>query len=206
MKKKFYVVWKGRETGIFHSWEDCEKQTKGFEGAKFKSFNNLNEAKNAFSHSSDAYFSKNNKKKNIFDNCSNPPILESICVDGAHSSKTHLGEYQGVYLKTGEQLFYKDSLFGGSNNLMEFLALVHALALCKQKGWKVPIYSDSRTAIAWVNDKKVNTNIIKTDKNQEIFDLVTRAIFWLKHNNYENRILKWDTENWGENPADFGRK
>lgn len=203
MKKKFYVVWEGKKKGIYDSWEECEEQVKGFQGAKYKSFNNYNLAQKAFIHSPDKYITK---KVKILDRQSNPPILESICVDGAHSSSSHLSEYQGVYTKTGERIFYKGPFKKGSNNLMEFLAIVHALALCKQKGWNVPIYSDSKTAIGWVKEKKVNTKITKSQENEEVFDLVVRALEWLNQNTYENEILKWDTKNWGENPADFGRK
>ncbi len=206
MKKKFYVVWEGRETGVFESWEECEKQVKGFHGAKYKSFDNLHSAKTAFLNSPEKYFSKTHKTPIHFEALKNPPILESITVDGAFSFGTHLSEYQGVYTKTGEKIFHKGPFIGGSNNLMEFLALVHALALCKQKNWHVPIYSDSKTAISWVKQKKVNTNIQKTSENQEVFVLIHRALQWLENNQYENLILKWDTENWGENPADFGRK
>lgn len=206
MKKKFYVVWKGRKTGIFESWDECEKQIKGFQGAKYKSFDNFQLAKTAFLNSPEEYFEKNIKHSVNFEYLKNPPILESISVDGAHSLNTHLSEYQGVYTKTGERIFYKGPFKKGSNNLMEFLAIVHALALCKQKNWKIPIYSDSQTAINWVKQKKVNTNIQKTSENQEISELVDKALQWLEKNDYENLILKWDTENWGENPADFGRK
>lgn len=203
MKKKFYVVWEGRTKGIYETWEECEKQVKGFQGAKYKSFDNFNLAQKAFIHSPDKYIAK---KVKILDRQSNPPILESICVDGAHSFSTHLSEYQGVYTKTGERIFYQGPFKYGSNNLMEFLAIVHALALCKQKGWNVPIYSDSKTAINWVKEKEVNTNIARSQENEEIFDLVARALEWLNQNTYENEILKWDTKSWGENPADFGRK
>ncbi len=206
MKKKFYVVWKGRKTGIFESWDECEKQIKGFQDAKYKSFDNIHLAKTAFFNQPEEHFQKKIKTPIHSQALKNPPILESITVDGAHSFSTHLSEYQGVYTKTGEKIFHNGPFQSGSNNLMEFLAIVHALALCKQKNWNVPIYSDSKTAISWVKQKKVNTNIQKTFENQEVFELVHRALQWLEKNHYENLILKWDTENWGENPADFGRK
>ncbi len=94
----------------------------------------------------------------------------------------------------------------GTNNLMEFLALVHALSLCKRDGVSLPIYSDSRTAISWVRKKEVKTTKQRTKKNEELFDLIDRALMWLKENDCQNKILKWETKVWGEIPADFNRK
>lgn len=205
MKKKYYVVWEGRQKGIFETWQECEKQIKGFKGAKYKSFNSLLQAQIAFNHPADDFLNKKTKIQNYSQKI-DQPILESICVDGAYSYKTHTSEYQGVYTKTGERIFYKGPFKNGSNNLVEFLAIVHALAICKKKNWNVPIYSDSKNAIIWVQNKQVNTSIQRTQENKEIFQLVERAIEWLNHNHYKNKILKWDTEKWGENPADFGRK
>ena len=76
----------------------------------------------------------------------------------------------------------------------------------KQRGWNYPIYSDSVSAIAWVRGKKCKTQLARTEKNIPVFDLIARAERWLASNQYSNKILKWDTPNWGEIPADFGRK
>jgi ribonuclease HI len=208
MKKKFYVVWQGRQPGIYENWSDCKDQIHGYQGAKYKSFKTLVEAQAAFQlmPTQEFSFSKNTTPKIELTHLPNPPIANSICVDGAHSQKTQLSEYQGILLETGERLFYQGPFYGGTNNLMEFLAIVHALALCNQKGWNLPIYSDSQTAISWVKQKHVNTTMKKNEQNQKIFLLVEKALNWLHKHTYENLILKWDTENWGENPADFGRK
>lgn len=37
-KQKFYAVRKGRMTGIFHTWDECQAQVSGYSGAEFKSF------------------------------------------------------------------------------------------------------------------------------------------------------------------------
>jgi len=92
-------------------------------------------------------------------------------------------------------------------NVGEFLALVHALALLKKNNDNsTMIYTDSRTALSWVKNKRVKTTLKKTSKNKSIFLLVDRAITWLKSNSFETKIVKWNTEKWGEIPADFGRK
>ncbi|MEI9909045.1 MAG: RNase H family protein [Bacteroidota bacterium] len=94
----------------------------------------------------------------------------------------------------------------GTNNIGEFLAIVHALALLKKQNSDIPIYSDSRNAISWVKNKMHRSKLIPTENNKEIFDMLQRAVIWLKNNSYQNKILKWETQAWGENPADFGRK
>jgi ribonuclease HI len=103
-------------------------------------------------------------------------------------------------------VFKKGPFFDGTNNIGEFLAIVHALALLKKHNSEVPIFSDSKTAISWVKAKKSNTKLDPTGRNAELFELIKRAEDWLKDNTYKNKILKWETKWWGENPADFGRK
>lgn len=94
----------------------------------------------------------------------------------------------------------------GTVNIGEFLAIVHALAYLKQRNSDWPVYSDSRTAIAWLKKRAVNTKLEPSAKNRELFKLLERALSWLENNNWKNPVLKWETEYWGEIPADFGRK
>lgn len=208
-KKKYYVVWVGRQTGIFETWEDCNEQIFGYPKAVYKSFKTKELAEQAFNSSSKEFIGKDifetelteDQLKKIGD-----PIKDSISVDGAWNTSTGIVEYQGVHTETGNLLFKAGPFEDGTNNIVEFLAIVHALAYCKQKNIKPPIYSDSRNAIGWVRDKEARTNYEKSDKNVKLFELIDRAIKWLNENNYENEILKWETKAWGENPADFGRK
>jgi ribonuclease HI len=115
-------------------------------------------------------------------------------------------EYRGVYTKTGKELFKQGPFQQGTNNIGEFLALVHGLAFLQQKKSNLPIYSDSKIAIGWVRKKKCNTKLKQNAKNKKLFELIGRAEDWLKKNTYPNKILKWETKDWGEIPADFGRK
>ena len=116
-------------------------------------------------------------------------------------------EYRGVETKTKKEIFRQGPFEDGTNNIGEFLALVHALALLKKKGLDLyPIYTDSRTAISWVKNKKIKTTLIKNKKNAPLFDMMERALDWLNKNSFKNPVIKWETENWGEIPADFGRK
>jgi len=208
-KQKFYVVWKGRQTGIFENWDECNAQIFEFPKAVYKSFKTRQLAEQAFNSSSKEFIGKDifepdltaEQLKLIGD-----PIEESISVDGAWNTATGIVEYQGVHTKS-KKLFFKMGPFeDGTNNIVEFLGIVHALAYCKQHKLKLPIYSDSRNAINWVNDKEARTKHERSNKNNKLFELIDRAIKWLNENEYENQILKWETKAWGENPADFGRK
>lgn len=134
------------------------------------------------------------------------PIPESLAVDAACSGNPGDMEYRGVYTATGQEIFHIGPFPQGTNNIGEFLALVHGLALLQQKGSPLPIYSDSRNAILWVKKKKCKTLLERTPVNQPIFDLIERAEKWLNTHTYTTPILKWETSVWGEIPADFGRK
>jgi len=143
----------------------------------------------------------------IMDGLYGQPIIPSLSVDGAFSEKTRLAEYQGVDTETKTLIFKAGPFIDATNNIMEFLAIVHALAYCKQKGLgNMPIYSDSFNAMKWVREKKAKTNLVKLATNQPVFDLIERAEKWLSQNAYSNKILKWETKAWGEIPADFNRK
>jgi len=207
MKKKYYVVWKGHSAGVFDNWEECKKQVEGFPSPEYKSFPNLEMAKLAFKQESSQFLEKKpHPIRMIMDGLYGKPIIPSISVDGACSGSTRISEYQGVDTESGITLFKVGPFMDGTNNVMEFLALVHALALCKQKGIACPIYSDSVNAMKWVKAKKARTNLAKTAHNGNLFDMISRAEKWLEKNTYSNKILKWETQAWGENPADFGRK
>jgi len=80
------------------------------------------------------------------------------------------------------------------------------LALLKAQHSNVPIYSDSVNALAWVKAKLCRTKLERSAKNEELFRLIERAENWLKDNSYTTKLLKWPTSEWGEIPADFGRK
>ena len=208
-KQKFYAVWKGHKTGVFDSWEECKEQTHGFPNAVFKSFQTRELAEKAFNSDSKEFvgikiFEPTLSKEELA--LIGDPIEESISVDGACNVVTRIVEYQGVYTKTKKVIFKQGPFEGGTNNIGEFLAIVHALAYCKKENINIPIYSDSKNAMSWVKNKKVKTSQEKNDKNIELFDLIDRAIKWLESNEYSNKIIKWETKAWGENPADFGRK
>lgn len=205
-KPKFYVVWKGRNTGIFDSWEDCKAQVFGFEGASYKSFPSRSEAVSAFAQGKNMSSPSVTKYKTgkLF---TGSIVKNSISVDAACSGNPGRMEYRGVYTHNAQEIFRKGPYEDGTNNIGEFLALVHALAALKlQDKEDVLIYSDSKIAIGWIKKGKCNTKLEHTGRNEIIFDLIQRAEKWLQNNKVKNPIAKWETRDWGEIPADFGRK
>ena len=115
-------------------------------------------------------------------------------------------EYQAIDLQTGYRVFHFGPIHG-TNNICEFLAIVHALALCWNQGLhNQTIYSDSYNAILWVQKRKCKTKLERTPQTEPLFQIIARAEAWLNTHNYRNPIIKWETQKWGEVPADFGRK
>ncbi|WP_312095801.1 ribonuclease H family protein [Niallia sp.] len=204
--KKYYVVWNGRKAGIFRTWAECEKQTKGYKGAAFKSFPSLEEAEKAFNQGGNVGQTASKSSSSKKASPSFETIDEnSVSVDAACSGNPGLMEYRGVHTKTGEVLFHYGPVFG-TNNIGEFLGIVHALSLLQKQGKNTTIYSDSMTALSWVRNKKANTTLVRDKRTEEVWKLIERAEKWLKENTYTNKILKWDTNKYGEIKADFGRK
>ncbi len=209
-KKKYYTVWKGHHTGVFESWDDCKAQIKDFKGAQYKSFSTFDAAKKALKNNYKDYIGKNKTFKSELTNEQlkkiGKPNYNSISVDAAASGNPGKMEYRGVDTKTKKPLFKQGPFDEGTNNIGEFLALVHGLAFLKQNNSNKIIYTDSRTALSWVKKKTCNTKLKRTDKNKPLFELVDRAVNWIESNNYSTTIVKWETKAWGEIPADFGRK
>ena len=210
--RRFYVVWEGREPGVYDSWEECEAQVNGYPGAKYKSFSSQADAVAAFRGDGrkelEIFKAIGSYRRDIVNYAAFPEIrLDAIAVDGACAKNPGPMEYRGVAVATGEEIFHIGPLEGGTNNLGEYRALIHAAALFAKRGdHSTPIYSDSRTALAWLRRGHSNTTVKPTAENACVIDLLRRADNWLAHNRVVNPVLKWNTELWGEIPADFGRK
>ncbi len=208
--RKFYVVWAGHSPGIYDSWEECKAQIDGFPGARYKAFNSQTDATLAYRDNPDdmgVLRAIAGHDKPIVNYEAFPEIRrDAIAVDAACAGNPGRMEYRGVDVASGAELFHFGPIDDGTNNVGEFLALVHALALCKKQGWTMPIYSDSKTARAWVRNRKAKTTLKPTPRNGKLIQMIQRAEAWLAANTYPNPVLTWDTEHWGEIPADFGRK
>jgi ribonuclease HI len=205
-KQKYYVVWKGRKSGIFTSWAECEKQVKGFAAAQYKSFDSLKEAETAYQSKYESFKGKP-ASHGKWREASVKPILPSICVDAACSGAPGKLEYRGVYTDSQEEIFRFGPFPDGTNNVGEFLAIVHALTWLAKHDKQLPVYSDSENGMAWVYTGKCRTNLKHTSQNAPLFVMIHSAENWLAENELDDdEVLKWDTDLWGENPADFGRK
>lgn len=205
-KPMYYVVWRGVRPGIYTSWDEARKQLTGVAKPQYKSFGSKDLARKAFLEGPDNYMGRSFKgtrdlteeeKKRIGE-----PNMMSISVDAACNGKTGEFEYQGVITDSGTQLFHAGPYQDGTNNVGEFLALVHALAYLKKERSDIPIYSDSRISMGWVKKGRANS----TAKHPKTVQLIKRAEKWLAENEWKNPILKWETKAWGDIPADFNRK
>lgn len=204
-KQRFYVVWSGKEPGIYHTWDECRAQITEVKQALYKAFDTLEEAERAFSSPPHKYIGANKQQQKPSGTLPSTIEANALAVDAACSGNPGMMEYRGVHIGSGEQIFHFGPLYG-TNNIGEFLAIVHALALLKQKSLSLPIYSDSYNALLWVKAKKCKTKLPRDHKSEELFSYIERAEKWLKENSYTTRLIKWKTEQWGEIPADFGRK
>jgi ribonuclease HI len=209
-KQKFYVVWHGSKPGVYNTWAECSAAIKGFSDARYKSFPTLASAQKALQEGPDNYWGKNNFVSPLSETelaKIGEPIERSMCVDAAWNAQTGAMEYRGVWYHDGSVAFQQGPFELATNNIGEFLAIVHALAFMKKQSIDWPVYSDSQTAMSWVRKKRVNSKSMRMGKtSKQVNDLAARALHWLVENEYPNEILKWETEAWGEVPADYGRK
>ena len=204
-KAAYYVVWSGHVPGVYDNWADCEQQVKGFEGAKYKGFASQAEAERALHESPEKYILRKAGSTEKVQSPTNP-ILPALAVDAACSGNPGVMEFRGVIADTGTEVFHRGPFVKGTNNIGEFLALVLGLAWLKQNNLPWALYSDSRTALAWLRKGHADTKIEWNASNQDLFFMVRKAEMWLHDNTWTTPIYKWDTKAWGEIPADFGRK
>lgn len=214
MGRKFYVVWEGRHPGVYEDWADAQEQVENYPGAKYKAFSSQEEAVNAFRR----YLAGEGVPLGeLLVNSSRPTdpgqlaLFPEIDMNGWAVDASCLGnpgkmEYRGVVLATGQEIFRVGPFEDATNNIGEFLAIVHALALQFKDGCRHTIYSDSATGMAWVRNRQVRTRLEPTSRNSRVFELIRRALYWLHTHHIDTPIRKWQTELWGEIPADFGRK
>ncbi|MDE6754677.1 MAG: ribonuclease H family protein [Muribaculaceae bacterium] len=219
MAKKYYVVFNGRNPGVYDDWNDAREQIENFNGARYKGYASSAEATEAYRKSfgkvDDAdlgrFLAASNShplpKPGEHDYMTNPEVdLDAWAVDASCLGNPGKMEYQGVELMSGRTLFRVGPFDDATNNIGEFLAIVHAMALMHQQGKFHNIYSDSVSGMAWVRNRKVKTQLASTPRNGKVFELMARAIAWLNTHQFPAKVLKWQTDRWGEIPADFGRK
>lgn len=228
-QRKWYVVWEGYRPGVYDNWQECQFQINGFQGAKFKSYPTAEQAQEAYELGYDEgrkmgqqqrVATPQSSKLQVVHNTAEAPqqligdkvapkgfLNHSIAVDGACSSNPGVTEYRGVYTFSHAELF-RAVIPWGTNNIGEYLAIVHALALMEQgKLLPLPIYSDSKVALGWVAQGRCRTRLDTSDpRSAQTYQLIQRATRWLQTHDFRVPLMKWDTVAWGEIPADFGRK
>ncbi|MCH5227665.1 MAG: ribonuclease H family protein [Muribaculaceae bacterium] len=215
---KYYVVFRGHNPGVYDNWDEVKEQTDGFPNALFKGYASSEEASLAYrnftgTEDREELFrlisgpSKSSSLGNTKPYTENPEIdTDAWAVDASCLGNPGKMEYRGVNLKTGEEIFRIGPFEDATNNIGEYLALVHAMALMTRNGEFHNIYSDSKTAMSWYRNRRVKTQLKPTQRNAKVFELLARASVWVNTHSFPCRVMKWDTERWGEIPADFGRK
>lgn len=229
-KQKYYVVWQGKQPGIYSDWEECKAQVTGVQGAQYKGFDSMAEAEAAIKLPYSSFVVQGNQNNQNTPNTrsnqnnqilfideegltavrpdadpSHVPVLDALAVDAACSGNPGVMEYQGIYIPTRTQVFHYRAE-RGTNNIGEFLAIVHGLSYLQKHRLNQIIYSDSVNAISWVRQKQCKSKLPEDASTAELWDYVHRAENWLRTHSYTTEIRKWDTDRWGEIPADFGRK
>ena len=225
-KQRYYVVWQGKQPGIYTDWDTCKAQVHGVVGAQYKSFDTMAEAEQAIklpyssvvasgktsdtsstnkTSSTSILFIDEQGMTAIRPDAVNPPVLDALAVDAACSGNPGVMEYQGIYIPTRTRVFHYQAP-KGTNHIGEFLAIVHGLSYMKKHRLNQIIYSDSVNAISWVRQKVCKSKFPEDATTAELWDYIHRAENWLRTNTYTTEIRKWDTDHWGEIPADFGRK
>lgn len=225
-KNRYYVVWVGHSPGVYDSWTECQLQVNGVPGARYKSFATKEEAVEAYRgdprEQLDIIRSIIKHAPKVLDKPDEgadgparwlaiPGVRrDAIAVDGACAGNPGRMEYRAVRLIDGAEVFRVGSKepMTGTNNIAEYLAMIHLAALLEKSGdTSTPIYTDSKNTLAWLRKGRSNTTLADTPQTAKARDLLRRADAWLAaHGPIRNPIFKWNTEEWGEIPADFGRK
>lgn len=228
---KYYVVWVGETPGIYDNWPDAQAQISHWPGARYKGFKTLAEATEAYRSGDavdrDMLFSlmmhegaqpsvekpveKQGRKpvsgkKTVCKLPKSGAPTYGLAVDASCMGNPGIMEYRGVDLTDGHEVFHIGPMDDGTNNIGEYLAIIHALALLKRYGDTRPVYSDSRTALSWLRRRGARTTLKHTARNARIFELLERADKWVQSNTWPNQVVKWNTDMFGEIPADFDRK
>lgn len=205
MGNKWYVVWRGRVPGVYATWEEARAQVERFPEARYKAFSTREEAHRAFE---EGFSQALGQTKWMAAQIAALPekVRTGYAVDAAWNSVTKEMEYRCVRIADGQEVFRRGPFQDATNNVGEFLAIVDALVWLGLQSSSAPVYSDSRVAILWVAEGACKTDLQRTLRNAGLFERIARAEQWLAEHEYCNAVLKWRKDEWGENPADFGRK
>lgn len=198
MSDGFFVVWNGRAPGLYASWDACREQVEDFDGARYKQYDSPELAARGWERGPSDDPASASTRPSTFPK-------GALAVDAACAGNPGPTEYRGVDLATGEEVFSLGP-FHGTNNVGEFLAIVHGLGVQHDKGRRAPVYSDSRVGIDWVRSLRTGLSLPRSAATSTAWLLADRALKWLRSHPEHAQVIKWPTAQWGEIPADFGRK
>lgn len=168
MAKKFYAVKNGRETGIFKTWAECQKQIIGFKGAAFKGFETLSEAE-AF-----LVGDENNKQE--------PRDGAAVAyVDGSYNIETKQFSYGMVMFFNGKEITkneaFNDAELASMRNVAgEIMGSMAAMRYCVEHGIeKLDIYYDYAGIEKWCTGEW-KTNKKGTTEYKQYYDSVKTIV------------------------------
>ncbi len=159
MAQKFYVVWAGRQTGVFTDWATTLRAVDGYAGARFKSYPTRADAEEAFRSGAASVGPKTpSKQKSGTDNSEHRAAHTahrfdvSIYCDGACEPNPGNAGSGIVVYRAGKlaELWYGLYNPMGTNNTAELNALYHALRMAEAEikaGHTVEVCSDSAYSI-----------------------------------------------------------
>ncbi|CAB4489918.1 unnamed protein product [Rhizophagus irregularis] len=202
VKSGFYAVHIGFKPGVYHSWEECEKQIKKYPNAKYKKFNTLQEAeafvkegnnKKVFGNSTrETPISKyiSSKQQNTSSSASNVSNEKSLKVwtdgssinNGQHGAKAGIGVYWGK----DDPRNISERLPGPrqTNNRAEIMAVIRALETCPDNNIPLEIRTDSQYVInaykswipKWEKNNKWKASNNKDVENKELFQRLMKLV------------------------------
>lgn len=155
MTKKFYVVWAGRETGVFTDWATTHRHVNAFPGARYKSFTSRPEADEAFRSGKPPSAGRPPASPSAPAPARRVPAaatgLQIYCDGACDPNPGRAGSGIAVY-RDGklEELWYGLYNPAGTNNTAELNALHHALLMAETAilaGQTAQILCDSTYAI-----------------------------------------------------------
>ncbi len=176
----YYAVHKGRQIGIYNTWNICKKNVIGYSGAIFKKFTNINNAKMFVKF---GYKMKNLHKKQTKKQTSK---YINIYTDGSYIKRKNMCYAGfGVYIP---DMNIKNSYIlkkNKTNNRAELMAIITAIKFFdKNDKTKLNIYTDSRYSILIFTStgEKYEKHNYKTKQGEDVInkDLVIKAMFLKK--------------------------
>lgn len=135
-----------------------------------------------------------------------PSTKNAIFVDASCIGNPGKMEYRGIDGNTKKELFHSPIFPVWTNNIGEFIAIVHAIQLCHKHGRDKVIYSDSQTAIQRLQSKKIKTTLEYNEQSKPLLEKLQQAVTRAKTHEITTPVRKRETELWWEIPADFWRK